>query len=85
MVDLPIIKPAIIGAFILTFVDIAKELTITLILRPFNFYTLSTKVFEYAHDEMIPESSPASLLIILISSIPVLIYYLMNKKSEEKE
>ncbi len=81
-VDLPMIRPAIIGAFILTFVDIAKELTITLILRPFNFYTLSTKVFEYAHDEMIPESSPASLLIVMISLIPVLLYYFHNQKEE---
>lgn len=83
LVDIPMIKPAIIGAFILTFVDIAKELTITLILRPFNFYTLSTKVFEYAHDEMIPESSPASLLIIAISTIPVLIYHNSNRKRDE--
>ncbi len=47
-----------------------KELPIVLILRPFNFATLSTTVFQYAHDEMIPESSLASLLIIALTLIP---------------
>lgn len=85
-VDIPMIKSALIGAFLLTFVDIVKELSILLILRPFNFYTLSTKVFEYAHDEMIPESSIASLLIICMSVVPILILYGLNifqKKERE--
>lgn len=79
-IDLPLIKPALLGAFVLSFVDIAKELSIILILRPFNFYTLSTKVFEYAHDEMIPESSIPSLLIIGISLIPILMHYFWQKE-----
>ncbi|PIE74718.1 MAG: iron ABC transporter [Deltaproteobacteria bacterium] len=82
-VDIPMIKGALISAFVLTFMDIAKELPIVLFLRPFNFYTLSTKVFEYAHDEMIPESSAASLLIILISSAPMLLLYYLEKRKEK--
>ena len=68
-VDLPMLKPALIGAFILTFVDVLKELPLTLILRSFNFDTLSTKVFTYAGDDMIHEASVYALLIILISAI----------------
>lgn len=74
-VDLPMMRLPLQGAFLLVFIDIIKELPIVLILRPFNYYTLSTKVFEYAHDEMIPESAPASLLIIALAAIPALIYY----------
>ncbi len=81
-VDIPMMKASLVSAFILTFVDIVKELPIVLLLRPFNFYTLSTKVFEYAHDEMIPESSVASLLIIGLSSLPMVILHLMEKKKE---
>ena len=49
-----------------------KELPLTLILRPFNFDTLATIAFQYANDEMVPESAPASLLIILIGMIPII-------------
>jgi len=80
-VDLPMLKPAIVGGFLLVFVDTLKELPLTLLLRPFNFNTLATKSFEYANDEMIHEAAISSLLIILISLGAV---YLMNKISEKE-
>jgi iron(III) transport system permease protein len=76
LIDFPILKPAIISAAILTFVDVLKELPLTLILRPFNFDTLATRVFTYAGDEMIHEASIYSLMIILVSAIALII--LMN-------
>lgn len=72
-VDLPMMSTAVFGAFLLAFIDMVKELAIVLILRPFNFNTLATRVFEYANDEKIPESSLASLMIIIIALIPLLI------------
>lgn len=75
LVDLPMIAPAILSAFSLVFVDIIKELPLALLLRPFNFHTLSTKVFEYANDEMIVEASIPSLIIILLSFITILVLY----------
>ena len=56
-------------AFILCFVDIIKELPITLILRPFNFDTLAVKTYEYAIEEMIMKSSIYSLIIILLGAV----------------
>lgn len=76
------LKPAILGAFALTFVDIIKELPLVLNLRPFNFYTLSTKVFEYANDEMIPESAIPSLVIVLVSFVAIFILYKVADKEE---
>ena len=35
------------------FVDIFKELPMTLLLRPFNFETLATYVYQYAKEEML--------------------------------
>lgn len=66
-VDLPLLKPAIISAFILTFVDVLKELPLTLILRPFNYSTLASRAFTYAGDEMIHEASVYALIIIGLS------------------
>ena len=79
-VDLPMIKPAVLSAFALTFVDVVKELPLTLILRPFNFNTLATKTFEYANDEMIHEASISSLLVIIISFISIYFLYRIEKE-----
>ncbi len=69
---LPLLKPSILTAFILAFVDIIKELPITLLLRPFNFETLATYVYQYANDEMLERASTASLLIVFIGLLPLL-------------
>ena len=68
-IHLPINFSALIIAFIVTFVDLMKELPITLILRPFNFDTLATQTYEFAIEEMLKESSIYSLLIILIGCL----------------
>lgn len=82
LIDLPMVAPAILAAFSLVFVDIVKELPLALLLRPFNFHTLSTKVFEYANDEMIIEASIPSLIIILLSFITIFVLYKMLDKED---
>ncbi|WP_443642998.1 iron ABC transporter permease [Candidatus Levibacter sp. Uisw_134_01] len=78
----PLIKPSILTAAILTFVDIVKELPITLLLRPLNFETLATYVYQFASDEMLGRASAAALIIVLIGLIPILfINNLMSKKT----
>ena len=67
---LPLNKSAIIIAFCICFVDIMKDLPLTLILRPFNFDTLATQTYEYAIEEMITKSSIYSISSLLyISSL----------------
>lgn len=79
-VDLKMIKPSIMGAFALVFVDMTKELPLTLILRPFNYNSLASKVYEYAHDERIRDSAPAALIIVVICALSV--YYLSKAEKE---
>lgn len=80
-VDFPILKPAILSAGILAFVDVLKELPLTLILRPFNYDTLATRVYTYAGDEMIHEASVYSLIIIGVSIIALIILNRIRKGS----
>jgi iron(III) transport system permease protein len=47
-----------------------KELPATLILRPFNFETLATRVYRLAADERLSEASTAALSIIFLGLIP---------------
>ncbi|WHY62471.1 ABC transporter permease [Cytobacillus firmus] len=79
-VDLPLIKGALFSGFILTFVEIIKELPLALLLRPFNFDTLATKTYQYAKDEMIHEAAIPSLMIILISVLSVAVFQMIDKK-----
>ncbi len=79
-IDLPLIKNSIAGAVLLAFVDILKELPLTLILRPFNFNTLATKAFDMATNEMIAESANASLVVVLTGVIPIIILNNMISK-----
>lgn len=81
-IDLPLIKNSIAGAVLLAFVDILKELPLTLILRPFNFNTLATKAFDMATNEMIAESANASLVVVLTGVIPIIV--LNNMISRKK-
>ncbi len=75
-IHIPINKSAILIAFLLCFIDIMKELPITLILRPFNFDTLAVQTYQYAIEEMIPKSAIYSLSIVMIGSI--LLIFLKN-------
>lgn len=80
-VHLPMNKPALVIAFIVTFVDLIKELPITLILRPFNFNTLATQTYEYAIEEMLLKSSVYSLTIIVLGSTMLIgLKYFINKQ-----
>lgn len=83
-VDIPLLWPSILSAFAFVFLDVMKELPIVLLLRPFNFYSLSTRVFDYANDEMIPESSIPSLVIIIMSMLVMFTVSILEKTKLER-
>ncbi|MBA4501490.1 ABC transporter permease [Marinobacterium marinum] len=72
-VHLPLIRGGLMTALLVVFVDAMKELPATLILRPFNYDTLATYVYQYASDEMLETSALAALLIVLVGIVPVIL------------
>lgn len=72
-VHLPIIKRGAFTAMLVVFVDCMKELPATLILRPFNFETLATQVYQFASDELLEQSALSALIIVLVGIIPVIL------------
>ncbi len=80
-IHIPLLRPALIAGSILVFVDTMKELPATLILRPFNFETLATFVYQYASDELLVECAPAALTIVLAGILPVI---LLNAAIDKK-
>lgn len=65
-VYVPLMRGSVASAVLLVFVDCVKELPATLLLRPFNFNTLATRVHEQASLENLAEATPAALLIVLV-------------------
>lgn len=70
---LPLLKPAILTAAVLVFVDTAKELSATILLRPFGFSTLATHVYEAASRAEPQEGAAAAVVIIITAMVPVLL------------
>ena len=83
-IHIPYLRNSLLFVVILVSLEIIRELPITLVLRPFNFETLATYVYQYASDEMLEESSFAALIIILAGLGPVIFLSRTIKKYSTK-
>ncbi len=72
-VHLPLMRGSLLTAALLVFVDSMKELPMTLILRPFNFDTLATHVYEYASNEQFHQAAPSAMAIVAAGMLPVIL------------
>ena len=72
-VYLPLMRGSVLTALLVVFVDCVKELPATLLLRPFNFNTLSTRVFELASLERLSEAAPAALVVMAVGMVAVVL------------
>jgi iron(III) transport system permease protein len=70
-IHLPLLRPAMLGAVIIVFVDCLKELPATLLLRPLNVDTLATSIYQFASRGSFEEGALAALLIVAASIGPV--------------
>ena len=71
LIHLPIIRPAVITAALLVFVDCMKELPATLLLRPLGFETLATHLYGEAVRGTYEDGAIAALLIVCVGLGPV--------------
>lgn len=69
---IPMMRPATLTAGLLVFIETMKELSATILLRPFNFNTLATLVYEDASRSRVADASVASIIIILVGLVPVI-------------
>ncbi len=65
-IHLPLLRGPLLVGGLLVFVDVVKELPLTLALRPFNFDTLAVRVFQYASDERVEAAMAPALLIMVL-------------------
>ena len=82
-IHLPLMKSGVLTAALVVFVDCMKELPATLVLRPFNFDTLATHVYQFASDELIGEAALGALLIVAVGLAPVILLTATIDRSRE--
>jgi iron(III) transport system permease protein len=70
---LPLMRPALLTALLLVFVEAAKELSATILLRPFDFDTLATFVYAQASRAAFEDGAIAALLIVATGILPVIV------------
>ncbi len=72
-VHLPILRPSVLTAALIVFVDVMKELPATLIMRPFNYDTLAVQAYRLASDERLSGAAVPSLVIVTVGLLPVIL------------
>lgn len=77
---LPLLKSSFLAGLMLVFVDIMKELPMTLLLRPFDFETLATHTYQFAKDEMLEQAALPALMIVVTGLIPVILMSAMLRR-----
>ena len=71
-IQLPLVAPGIFAGAALVFVDVMKELPITMILRPFGYDTLAIWVWQMAAESMWSGSAIPAVTIVLSGIIPII-------------
>jgi iron(III) transport system permease protein len=79
-VHIPILKTGILTAAMLVFVDVMKEMPITLMARPFGWDTLAVKIFELTSEGEWERAALPAVALVLGGLIPVII---LTKQTEK--
>ena len=82
-VHLPNMAGTLGAAAVMVFLDVVKELPLTMILRPFDFNTLAVRTYELAANEQVPESAVPALTLVLLSAVGVAAMSVVSARRKE--
>ena len=82
LVHAPTMKQTILAAIVLVFIDITKELPLTLIIRPAGFETLATSAFGYAKEGQLASCAIPCLSIIGLGVIGLALASYLTKTTK---
>ncbi|HDO1324082.1 TPA: iron ABC transporter permease [Aeromonas veronii] len=71
-VHLPLVHRGLFAGAMLVFIESMKELPAALLLRPFNFDTLATHVYQFVSDEMLERGALGAIVIVLVGLLPLI-------------
>jgi len=81
-VHLPLIKKGCFAGVLLVFIESMKELPAALLLRPFNYDTLATYVYQFVSDEQLEHGALAAIVIVVVGLIPLIF---LNRSLEQQQ
>ncbi len=73
IIFLPLLKNSAFASFVIVFIEVIKELPLTMILRPFNYDTLATRAYELSEQSQVIESSVPAMFIVLVGILSVVL------------
>ncbi len=79
-VHIPILKPGIFTAATLVFVDVMKEMPITLMTRPFGWDTLAVRIFEMTSEGQWEQAALPAVTLVLAGLIPIILFMRQTEK-----
>lgn len=77
-IHLSILKGGLLTAAVLVFVDVMKEMPITLLTRPFGWDTLSVRIFEMTSEGEWERAALPAMVLVLAGLLPV---FLLTRRS----
>jgi len=80
-VHIPMLSQGILVGSVLVFVDVMKELPLTLMTRPFGWDTLAVKIFELTSEGEWERAALPSLVLLLAGLIPVFLLIRSSSKT----
>jgi iron(III) transport system permease protein len=72
-VSLPLLRTSLLTAMLLVFVEVMKEMPATLLLRPFGWDTLATRIFEMTSEGEWQRAALPAVTLVLAGLIPVML------------
>ena len=70
-VSIPLLRTGLLSAALLVFVEVMKEMPATLLLRPFGWDTLATRIFEMTSEGEWERAALPAVTLVLAGLIPV--------------
>lgn len=70
---IPALRPALLTALILVFVDVMKEMPATLIMRPFGWDTLAVRIYTMTAEGQWERAALPALTLLLVGLVPVIL------------
>lgn len=70
-VSIPMLRAGLFSAALLVFVEVMKEMPATLLLRPFGWDTLATRIFEWTSEGQWEQAALPAVTLVAVGLIPV--------------
>ena len=77
---LPLLRGGVLTALLMCFVDVMKEMPITLMTRPFGWDTLAVRIFEMTSEGQWEQAALPAVTLVLAGLIPIILFMRQTEK-----